>query len=267
LLEGYQLFGVLFILFGAACFFVLRRRLLADPGFWLVSITGGWLVFTLLRTKDPRFTMPLLPLVAVALGAWLSSWNSGRLMLGAKYLLVAVLCIQVYAINFGISWLPRSVVLAEGYQGSLRWDWNLFLQDYFGILGPPRQEDWMHDRILDRISDHAREHGIRPSLAVVPDLAHFNAANFQLYARLRDTSMRVDHPQSARRGVRSFEGFSYVLMTEGAQGMPWTTLENRQLNQIIVDEHEVLRIVELFRLPNGDAVRLYHAALPEPGGS
>jgi hypothetical protein len=56
-------------------------------------------------------------------------------------------------------------------------------------------------------------------------------------------------------------------MTEGDQGMAWTTRENRRLNQIIVDEHEVLRIVEHFRLPNGDDVRLYRAALGETGGS
>jgi 4-amino-4-deoxy-L-arabinose transferase-like glycosyltransferase len=267
LLEGYQLFGLLFFMFAAASYFVLRRRLLSDPGFWLLSITGGWLVFTLLRTKDPRFTMPLLPLAAVAMGAWVSTWKPGRTRLAAKGLLVAALCIQTYAINFGVSWLPRSVVLAEGYQGSLRWDWNLYLQDYFGILGPPRQENWKQREILDRIFAHAREHRIRPSLAVVPDLAHFNAPNFLLYARLAGESMPVDHPQSSARGVRSFDGFNYVLMTEGEQGMPWTTRENRRLNRIIVDEHEVLRIVELFRLPNGDDVRLYHAALPEAGGS
>jgi hypothetical protein len=267
LLEGYQLFGLLFVIFAAATYCVLRRRLLSDPGFWLTSIAGGWLVFTLLRTKDPRFTMPLLPLAAVAIGVWVSTWKPGYMRLAAKGLLVAALCIQLYAINFGISWLPRSVVLAEGYQGSLRWDWNLFLQDYFGILGPPRREDWKHREILDRIFDHAREHGIRPSLAVVPDLAHFNAANFLLYARLGGWSMQIDHPQSSARGVKSFEGFSYVLMTEGDQGMAWTTRENRRLNQIIVDEHEVLRIVEHFRLPNGDDVRLYRAALGETGGS
>ncbi len=258
LLEGYQLFALLFVVAAAGTAVALRRRLLSDPAFWAVSVAGGWLVFTLLRTKDPRFTMPLLGPLMIASGAWLSSWRHDFTRGAAKVAVVALLCVQAYAVNFGIPWLPRAVVLARGYQGSLRWDWNLYLQDYFGILGPPRREDWRQHEILGRIARHAAENRERPSLAVVPDLPHFSAANFLLQSRLDGSPMRVDHPQSAAAGVRAFDGFSYVLMTEGDQGMSWTTGAARALNQIIVDEHDVFRILELYPLPNGDYVRLYH---------
>ncbi len=260
LLEGYQLFGLLFVLAVAGTAAALRRKLLSDPVFWAVSVAGGWFVFTLLRTKDPRFTMPLLGPLMIGAGAWFASWRQDIFRGAVKALVVALLCVQAYAVNFGIPWLPRAVVLVRGYQGSLRWDWNLYLQDYFGILGPPRRENWRQQEILERIARHALQNGERPSLAVVPDLPHFSAANFLLQSRLDGSHMRIDHPQSAAAGIRAFDGFKYVLMTEGEQGMPWSTVAGRALNQIIVDEHDTFRIIELYPLPNGDYVRLYHVA-------
>jgi hypothetical protein len=106
--------------------------------------------------------------------------------------------------------------------------------------------------------------GSRRTLALVPDLPRFNAANFHLYSRLLGTPLRVDHPQTAN-GIGSFDGFDYVLITEGDQGMPWTTLASRALNQIVVDAPQVFRLVEIFLLPSGDSVRLYSVHRGEAG--
>ncbi len=258
LLEGYQLFALLFFLVVVGAAVSLRKRLLRDPVFWVVSVCGGWLVFTLLRTKDPRFTMPLLGPAMIGAGAWLASWRRNFATSAAKTLIVALLCVQAYAINFGVRWLPRAIVIMDGYQGSLRWDWNLYLQDYFGILGPPRRENWHQQEILDRIARDARDRGERIALAVVPDLPRFSAANFHLQAKLAGLQAVVDHPQSAAGGLRAFDGFSYVLMTEGDQGMPWTTRAGPELNRTIVDRHDTFKILELYPLPNGDSIRLYH---------
>jgi hypothetical protein len=111
--------------------------------------------------------------------------------------------------------------------------------------------------ILRGIAQYAAKNKEPVCLAVVPDLPHFNAANFDLMAKLAGMRIRVDHPQSAADGIRSFDAYNYVLMTEGEQGMPWTTSAARALNQIIVDEHEIFRLIELYPLPNGDYVRLY----------
>ncbi len=259
LLEGYQLFALLFALVCLSGFWVIRKKpLLQDGRLLAVAILGGWLSMTLLRTKDPRFTMPLLGLLAIVPACWIQSYKQTWHARLVKAFLVALLCFQAYAANFGIAWLPRRIVIAEGYQGSLRWDWNLYLQDYFGILGSPRREDWKQVAILRKIAEVASKNREPVSLAVVPDLPRFSAANFDLMAKLARLGIRVDHPQSAANGIRSFDGFNYVLMTEGNQGMPWTTSSARALNKIIVDEHEVFRLISLYPLPNGDYVRLYY---------
>ncbi len=257
LLEGYQMFGVLFFVFLVSCYFVWRGRGLRDGGFLAVSIAGGWLAMTALRTKDPRFTLPLLAPMMVVAGSWIQSWDSNWRSRAAKGALLAVLCVQAYAINFGIGWIPQEVVLAEGYHGSLRWDWNLYMQHYFHILGAPRREDWKQDEILRRIGADAHLRHLPPTLAIVPDLPRFSAANFMLFARLRGYPFRVDHPQSAQGGVRSFDGFNYVIMTERDQGMPWTTGASLALNRIIVDEHGIFRLLDIYPLPNGDVARVY----------
>ncbi len=266
LLEGYQLFGMLFLLLLISCFFVWKKRLFKESPYWLLSVAGGWLAMTLLRTKDPRFTMPLLGLLMIVPGAWVSSWRHSRIAQAARWGIVGFLCLQAYAINFGIGAIPRSVTLLRGYEGSLRWDWNLYLQDYFNILGAPRRENWQQFEILSRVVTDGVSTGLRPSLAIVPDLARFNAANFHLYARLRRQPVRVQHIQSRRAGLNSFDGFDYVVMTERDQGMTWSTATSLALNQTIMDQHQTFLLVETYLLPNGDAARLYRIRRGEKEG-
>jgi hypothetical protein len=271
LLEGYQLFGVQFVFFAVSAFYVIRRKQLSDGAFLLVSITGGWLVMTLLRTKDPRFTMPLLGLLAILPGAWIQSWPRRWPTRAFKTALLCFVVVQAYVTSFGVRWLPQQVVIARGYRGSLAWDWNLYSQHYFHVLGPPRRENWRQDEILLRAAEHARSTGAELSLAIVPDLPCFNAANFGLYARLRGIDAQVDHPQSAEKGKASFDSFSYAVMKEGDQGMPWTTTGSASLNKVIVDEPRIFELLGMYPLPDGDYARLYcirraRVSVRGPGG-
>jgi len=72
--------------------------------------------------------------------------------------------------------------------------------------------------------------------------------------------MRVHHLRSAAEGIRAFDGYNYVLMTESDQGISWTTGASKELNQIIVDNPQIFQLVELYQLPNGDGARLYFLA-------
>ncbi|MBN1566213.1 MAG: glycosyltransferase family 39 protein [Acidobacteria bacterium] len=264
LLEGYQLFGILFAVLCFACIFVWRKKLIKDWGFLALAIAGGWLIMTLLRTKDPRFTLPLIGLFSIISGAWIASWKATLWNRLAQVVLVALLCFQVYLSNFGISWLPERAIILRGYQGSLRWDWNLYLQDYFDIFGMPKAEDWKQDAVIRRIAEDSKGKNIEPTLALVPDLPFFNESNFAYYARLRGVPVRVSHLKSAANGIQSYDGYNYVLMTEHDQGMPWTTGASSELNQMIVDNPDIFRLVELYQLPTGDGARLYYIFREQP---
>jgi 4-amino-4-deoxy-L-arabinose transferase-like glycosyltransferase len=263
LLEGYQLFGLLFVLLCIACVVVWKKKLLDDWRFLALSIAGGWLVLTLLRTKDPRFTMPLLGPLSIITGVWVASWKKSILNRSAQVALVMLLGFQIYLANFGVNSLPKRAVILEGYQGSFRWDWNLFLQDYLDVFGRPKREDWKQDAVLVKLSEDAQRRNVQPSLGLVPDLPWFNESNFALYARFHRMRLHVSHLKSTPNGVQSFDGYNYVLMTEQDQGMSWTTVNSRALNQIIVDNPKIFLLVEVYKLPNGDGARLYYI-LREP---
>lgn len=258
LLEGYQLFGVLFVLLCIACVFVVREKLLSDWKFLALTIAGGWLIMTLLRTKDPRFTLPLIGPLSIISGAWIASWENtlrNRTVLGA---LVILLGFQAYVANFGVLWLPKRAVILQGYQGSYRWDWNLYLQDYFDIFGRPRREDWKLGAVVRRIGEDSRIRDTEPNTAMVPDLPWFNESNLTLFGRLCGVPLRVSHLKSASEGINSFEGYNYAIMTEHDQGISWTTGASNALNQLIVDNPDIFRLVEIYQLPTGDGARLYH---------
>ena len=69
--------------------------------------------------------------------------------------------------------------------------------------------------------------------------------------------LRVDHAQASSNGVHSFDGFNYVLMTEGDQGFTYPTRQSRGLNQVVVDTSEIFRLVGLYPLPGDNCARLY----------
>ena len=257
LLEGYQLFGLLFVLLLLSAFYTWRRSLLHHGSYLAVILIGGWLAMTLLRTKDPRFTMPLLGLLMIFPGAWIQSWRRSVPTGALKIALLGVLCFQVYAANFGVRWLPQEVVLLPGYSGSLRWDWNLYLQNYFQILGPPRREDWKQEEILRTIMEDAEARHVLPSLAMIPDLPRFNSRNFDLMARLRAWPVRIEHLQAEAKGIDSFNGFHYVIMTEKDQGMSWSTRQSEALNRIVADDPDTFRLVGQYLLPGSNSARLY----------
>ena len=76
--------------------------------------------------------------------------------------------------------------------------------------------------------------------------------------------MRIDHIQAEPKGIQSFEGYNYVIMTEGDQGMTWSTVSSRALNQIVVDDPGTFRLVALYQLPDGNGVRLYFIRRGDP---
>jgi len=57
-------------------------------------------------------------------------------------------------------------------------------------------------------------------------------------------------------GLYPLDALDYVLISDGDQGMSWTTQTNGALNQI-VRESPVFRFLAEYPLPNGSQARLY----------
>src|SRR5262249_42511355 len=138
---------------------------------WALS---GWLGLMLFQNKDPRYSAPLLPAIALITARVFQKREALFLPL------IPLLLFQHYLVSFGVPQLPASVAVMKGVNGPLSWDWNLYTQRYFGLWGPPANEDWKIEHVLQTVSQ-----GGDVRLGMVPDIPRFDAQAFEFYITLR----------------------------------------------------------------------------------
>jgi len=245
-LEGYQLFFPLFVAFVAGMILLVKRfdQRWAPIPLWL---TGGWLGLLLFQNKDPRYSAPLLPAVALV---------SAIVFERRRYLTIGLflfLAFQHYLVSFGIPALPESIVLMKGAEGQLSYHWNLYTQSYFGLWGAPAREDWKIDRVLGEV---IRSHSNSPvRLGLVPDIPRFDSQAFLFYINLSKLPVHLQ-----RVGVFDESlilGNDYLLVSEQEKEHAASFAPDARVNMYITTHPERFRIADWLPLPNGDVIRLY----------
>ena len=251
-LEGYQLFGPLFLLFVAGAAW-LAWNFKADWWPILLWILGGWGGLLLFQNKDPRYTAALLPAVALISVAVVQS----RTVLLAA--LMPFLLFQHYLVSFGIRRLPETVIIARGIEGPLTWNWNLYTQQYFDLWGPPAREDWKIAWVLDRIRPTPESDRVR--LGIIPDIPRFDFQAFEFYAAAREDPVVVERLAQFDPGKLS--GQDYLLMSESPREAPGAYQPDIvRINQHVMDHPEEFEVLESFPLPNGETIRVYRVRSP-----
>lgn len=218
-----------------------RRRL----GF---GVLWTWLlvplvVFTLLRNKDYRYTIPLLPAVALVSVAWLEDVGPRRRagLLGA--LAVAAL---LHAAYLGWGWPAPE-------RAHTRADRQLLFPAF-----PPAAVHWPVNEILDVV---AREwpSGERVTVAVVPDHIAFSRDTFHYYAIRRGLRARVARPWTGAPGF-----IDYVVTKTGDQGAPHTTRGASELMaRIEAGDPRLVLLLDpagTWPLPDGSRATLHRVA-------
>jgi 4-amino-4-deoxy-L-arabinose transferase-like glycosyltransferase len=246
-LEGSQLFLPLFIALLAGLILLLFNF---NRG-WipiLLWIAGGWVGLLLFQNKDPRYTTPLLPAIALITAQVFQKKES------FIALLIPLLLIQHYLVSFGIPQLPPAIVLAKGGEGPITYDWNVYTQRYFG-WGSPAREDWKIEHVLETITS---PEGRPIRLGLVPDIPRFDTFAFEFYITLKKLPLSVN-----RLGVFDEQAISnndYILVSEKDHGFePGSsfTSDLRHINEYISHRSSEFHMLESFSLPNGDVIHLY----------
>jgi len=246
-LEGSQLFLPLFVAFIAGLVLLLFNfnKTWIPVLLWLA---GGWLGLMLFQNKDPRYTAPLLPAVALITAQLFQRKQS------LVAVLMPVLLVQHYLVSFGIPQLPQAVVLAKGGEGSISYDWNLYTQRYFG-WGPPANEDWKVEHVLDSVTSTGNGF-VR--LGLVPDIPRFDALAFEFYITLNKLPVGVN--RLVVFDERSIANNDYILVSEKDTGFEpgsYFTSDLQHINQYVTRRADTFHMIESFSLPNGDVIRLY----------
>ena len=215
---------------------------------WLLaSFVGPFLVYEMLRNKNLRYTLPLLPLAAVlaALG-WRALPRAGRIV--AATALATVAALQVGATAFD---RPRGAHVPG-------------LGIALGVPSPPLRDDWRHREILGLL---AADSAGRPAVvSVVPNHPFFSVSNFRYYA------LREGLPFEFTRAWDGTPlGIEYAILKTGDVGPPWT---ERRIRMVMASLDEpggvgrVFPVIGRFALPDGsEAIVRARRLAPVPGAS
>jgi 4-amino-4-deoxy-L-arabinose transferase-like glycosyltransferase len=232
----------------AAVFLVGLAVAVVQRRWWLLTSLGGpFLVFELLRNKNLRYTLPLLPVAAVvaALG-WRALPRPGRVAMAAVLALVAALQISVTAFD-----RPRAAQVP-----------GLGLP--LGVASPPVRGDWHLRQILALI---ARDSGGRSvTISVVANHPFFSKSNFSYYALREGLPFEV---------VRAWDdtplGIDYMVLKTGDVGPEWTERKIRYVMARLEAEDSLARVFPVigqFSLPDdSQAIVRVRRLTPVPGAS
>jgi 4-amino-4-deoxy-L-arabinose transferase-like glycosyltransferase len=208
---------------------VALRKERARVFLWLAAL-GPLVVFSLIQNKNLRYTLPILPAIAlVAAAAVRSLAPAGRRIVGAACLIAGIL--QVSMTAFTLPMPPR----VPGLLLPLVLPW------------PPDGADWQHARILN---DLARESGGRPAtVAVVPNDNFFSVSNFRYEAAVRQLPLRMTRPWAdAPLDV------DFALLKTGSQGPSFTVAKSEAINRAFAQDRylaEIFPVVSEYPLPDG----------------
>ncbi len=176
----------------------LRRRREARAPLWLAAI-APFVLFSLIQNKNLRYTLPILPAVALVTAVGVRALAPSRRR-ALTWLCVAAGVVQVSMAAFGVPTPPRVP--------------GLLLP--LAIYQPPSRDDWQQDRILD---DLMRESGGQTAtVAVVPNY------NFLSVSNLRYESARRGFPFRMTRAWSDGPlGVDFVVLKSGSQGPSFST--------------------------------------------
>ena len=246
-LGGYQLFLPLFVAFLIGLIWLYVNF---DPKWTplVLCLVGAWLCLMTFQNKDPRYTVPLLPVVALITAGWISSRRAWIVPL------LALLLFQHHLVSFGIRTLPEKVIIVRGVKQPLAYDWNLYTQTYFDLWGPPLWQDWKIAYVLDRVGAPNQQDPVR--VGMIPDIPRFDSAAFEFYILARQDRVVVRRLNDL--DTADIQNNDYILLSEGAQGYPGLIpSEADRITGYVLDHPEAFEVIEWFPLPNGEIIRLY----------
>jgi Dolichyl-phosphate-mannose-protein mannosyltransferase len=216
----------LFVLAGIAFLFV-KRGLAARNLFPVLTVVGTYVAFTLLRHKDPRFTLPMLPALAVIATSWLEYVSvRARNILASTLVVYGV--VAFVGISFGTSLLPRDTRVDLGASASFLPEKVTIFAQTGDLIGPPTRENWHQ---VDSFKTMAR---------VPPDQRTFTYQG-------QDTTWL------------NANGFAYYALRYGARMVTASGARfiiNRGL-QPATPSNSLLMRLHRWRLPDGDTLALY----------
>ncbi|HEU4440380.1 MAG TPA: LmeA family phospholipid-binding protein [Methylomirabilota bacterium] len=208
---------------------VALRKERARAFLWLAAL-GPLVVFSLIQNKNLRYTLPILPAIALVTAVGVRALPPvGRRVAVALCLIAGVL--QVSMTAFTVPMPPR----VPGLLLPLVLPW------------PPDRADWQHAKIL---ADLERESGGRPAtVSVVPNDNFFSVSNFRYEAAVRQLPLKMIRPWADTP-----LDVDFAILKTGSQGPSYMVAKSEAINRAFANDRylaEIFPIVAEYPLPDG----------------
>jgi 4-amino-4-deoxy-L-arabinose transferase-like glycosyltransferase len=235
---------------------------------WIVSGIG---MFSIVANKDVRYTVPVLPAVALVSICWLhrnkaeGERPAGRRKIARALKPALAACVAVWALVsfFNAQWPESGMGL---YLDTPRFRWMVFARNYYGYDHRPLADDWAVTEITQAMIDlhpqvRARFAGAEPPqesdepiLGVVVNLPYLNPSSFTLYSRLLAPEragpplFKIDSlvADSSRDRLDTCQ---YLLVRTGLDRAEWSSTMERYVEGVIAARPDLFERVASFPIP------------------
>jgi hypothetical protein len=222
------------------------ERALSLQGIVTVTLVGGLILLSLLKAKDPRYAMPLVvPLALLLYQGLVDRPRAFQLVAGWTFL-------QFLLISFAIPLVPGKVALfaldPDPDFAGMRQEWVWFESNYFGVVGPPRRENWHYEDILGHLASGEQ-------VGFVPDATFFHPGALELKAAECGVELAVFRLGLTEDWPKMLEKADWVVGKSGSQGISYITLYNRDVYGAL----ETLNWprVDTWELPDGSQAMIW----------
>ena len=244
---------------------------------WLL---GGIAAFALVANKDVRYTVPVLPAVAILSTCWLreltprmtGARTNTSALVALKAALVAAITAWAFVSFFNAQW-PK-----PGWGTAIdtpRYRWMVFARNYYGFDHRPLDDDWSVAEIVRRVSNLNSEDSRNfpetdndaritastdapPVVGVVVNLPYLNPSSVALYARLLAKGRAAPPLIDVRWVVEPsmvdrISDCDYILVRTGLDQADWVAAVEREVEQQIRDNPQQFIRVASFPIPLNQA--------------
>jgi hypothetical protein len=168
--------------------------------FFGLSVLIPYLLFTLTKNKDTRYTIPLLIFFAILSAFWIMELRNERVKKVVVSLILIIGILQTSSITFGSP--------------------ALNLPNIYPSVNYPREENWKVKEALDSISaslPKEMDHII--IVVVLPDHPYVNGRTYEYYAVLRNEPYSIYNGAYIPFDVfqKSILGIDYIICKEGGE--------------------------------------------------
>lgn len=250
LIENQFFFPLTIFLFIGLIFTFIKRR--NEKWILLQVLTSGYIILTLFKNKDPRYSMPLLPIISIIATHWVIYLKP--ILRKIAYPLIAIyLSMTTIFMNFKAIAVQNEITIHIGTSS-----FRLLAREFF-IFRFPKKESWPIKQVLGIIKNDLikKNINVEAKIGLAFDHPFLNTENMLFYAKIRKNNfkfIRIEKEEDIKILSRQP---AYILTKTKYPGTIYYTKETPKLLDIIKKDNEKFVEIKHLSLPDDSMLVIY----------